>query len=219
MSQISDTEDALMRVGKTWHTHGRKSNFRVSIETIMTGCLYDFQRESYSVDKTLPLLKSFGEVTLKDILIDEDKRRSFLLSGHPDIAVGYESTEHGKPNPIDIFLTIVEAKKQGMFNSAFTQVLVCMGIIHRERIRQKKRNATVYGICTDGTRYIFAEVNNKSIVSFIPQVSAILKSTQVSHSIVYNILFNRPQIYAFIWNTLKDAQQSSLQISHFNDRA
>lgn len=210
MSQMSDTEDALMRVGKTWHTHGSKSNCRVSIEIIMTGFLYEFQRKAELAPKRLPRLKAFGEVTLKELSIDEEKHGSFLLSGRPDLAIGYESTEKGKPNPIDTFLAIVEAKKQGIFDSAFTQLLVYMGIIHQERIRQKK-NATVYGICTDGTRYIFARVDNDSIVSLTFYASATLTSTQVSRSIVYNILLNRPHVYAFIWQILKAAQQNSPQ--------
>lgn len=170
MSQMSDTDDALMRIGKTWHTRGSKSSCRVSIEIIITGCLYEFQRDSDLAHKQLPRLKAFGEVTLRDLVTDEDKRRSFLLSGRPDLSVGYEP-ERGGPNPIDIFLTIVEAKKQGMFDSAFTQLLVYMGIIHKERKTQRKQNTTVYGICTDGIRYIFTKVDNESIVSLIPNSS------------------------------------------------
>lgn len=73
--------------------------------------------------------------------------------------------------PLDTYLAVMQTKRTlSNFDAAFTQLLAYLSMIHRARARKLIRdtsetgNSTVYGVLSDGARFVFLCIDNASIV-------------------------------------------------------
>lgn len=110
----------------------------------------------------------------------------YVLSGRADFAIGYGATEHGTSPAMDSYLTVVEVQHAGTFVAAWAQMMAYVGMVHRSRVARGKKSVTVYGICSDGIRYLFARVDNKGLVNSpaLPSVRLIVCTKLTRHHLV-----------------------------------
>ncbi|KLJ13227.1 hypothetical protein EMPG_11839 [Blastomyces silverae] len=85
------------------------------------------------------------------------REKQKILVGKADYTLWYDVTETMGAN-----LVVVEAKMQFSAGSAVPQLIAYMGIVHRTRKLNGKRNAVVYGIASDGMEFRFYCINNNS---------------------------------------------------------
>ncbi|KAI9762260.1 MAG: hypothetical protein M1840_001439 [Geoglossum simile] len=88
------------------------------------------------------------------------KDQTRMVSGIADYSLWYSNVESVGTN-----LLIVEAKRRRMTGAVAGQVLAYMGVVHKARLQEGRRNAVVYGISTDGDEFRFWRIDNESIVS------------------------------------------------------
>ncbi|CAG8900610.1 unnamed protein product [Penicillium nalgiovense] len=81
------------------------------------------------------------------------EKKKFALVGKPDYAVWY-----GNADDTAVNIVVVEAKSP---NSAGKGVAY-MGMVHRLRRREKKKNCTVYGVTADAEYFFFLKIDEKS---------------------------------------------------------
>lgn len=105
---------------------------------------------------------------------------------------------------LDTYLAVMETKGiRCDFESGFNELLVYLAMVHRARARKLRRdhitgNSTVYGVLSDGDRFVFLCLDNDSMVSqFDPPSqpeSIALTWPQVYRSLEFNIVTHLPQI-------------------------
>ena len=101
------------------------------------------------------------------------KGKNRLLNGNPDYSVWYDDKAFGAN------LVIVKAKRAGSSQMGHGQCLAYMGklflssisilniiiaMVHRVRKEEGKKNAIVYGCCTDSYTFSFFRIDNESQV-------------------------------------------------------
>ncbi|KAI9783335.1 MAG: hypothetical protein M1839_003869 [Geoglossum umbratile] len=86
--------------------------------------------------------------------------QTWMLGGIVDYTLRYDSAESVGTN-----LIIMEAKRRRLTGEVAGQVLAYMGIVHRTRLQEGRRNAVVYGISIDGDEFRFWRIDNDSTVS------------------------------------------------------
>ena len=104
------------------------------------------------------------------------KNESRMLNGNAEFTLWYDDKESMATN-----LVVVEAKRRGSIGLAAGQLLAYMGkyapswavvlqrshvigVVHQTRKQEKRRNAVVYGISTDGDEFRFWRIDNDSVV-------------------------------------------------------
>ncbi|KAI9766149.1 MAG: hypothetical protein M1840_006716 [Geoglossum simile] len=88
----------------------------------------------------------------------EYKNRKRLLSGIADYTLWYNESA-------GISLVVVKAKRRRLTITAVGQLIAYMGVVHKTRLREGRRNAVVYGISTDGDEFRFWRIDNDSVIS------------------------------------------------------
>ncbi|KAJ5535389.1 hypothetical protein N7527_001643 [Penicillium freii] len=111
--------------------------------------------------------------------VEYDKKK-FTLVGKPDYAVWY-----GNVNDTAVNIVIVEAKSQNSASKGVPQCLAYMGMVHRLRQREKKKNCTVYGVTADAQFFIFLKIDEKSRWSAVSVTAVAGKFDHVLGMLVY----------------------------------
>lgn len=94
----------------------------------------------------------YGPVMHKDTKHD--------LVGRPDYSLWY-----GNEEDVAVSVVVVEMKGVESVTSGVSQTLGYMGCVHRRRKDLQKKDATVYGVVSDGQCWWFLKINNDSEVS------------------------------------------------------
>ncbi|KAJ5458273.1 hypothetical protein N7475_009661 [Penicillium sp. IBT 31633x] len=108
------------------------------------------------------------------------EQKKFALIGKPDYAVWY-----GKVDDTAVNIVVVEAKSIGSAGKGIPQCLGYMGMVHRLRQREKKKNCTVYGMATDAQAFFFLKIDEKSKWSMVSAVALTGKFNHVLGMLVY----------------------------------
>ncbi|KAI2702042.1 hypothetical protein DTO012A7_1007 [Penicillium roqueforti] len=91
----------------------------------------------------------YGPVMHKDTKHD--------LVGRPDYSLWY-----GNEEDVAVSVVVVETKGVESVTSGVSQTLGYMGCVHRRRKDLQKKDATVYGVVSDGQCWWFLKINNDS---------------------------------------------------------
>ncbi|OJD17285.1 hypothetical protein AJ78_02619 [Emergomyces pasteurianus Ep9510] len=89
-------------------------------------------------------------------------RRARLLYGTADFALWYGSVEELATN-----LVVVAVSGEATARQGEGKCLALMSIVHSRRREDGRKNATVYGVCSDGVEFYFLRLDNDSKVSRI----------------------------------------------------
>lgn len=100
-------------------------------------------------------LELLHEVPLSAEVIHRGEQR--LLTGFADYTLFYDTSTS---DSLATNLVIVEAKRRGGTDLALPQLIAYLGIVHSARKEQKKENAVVFGIISDGNVFRFSRVAN-----------------------------------------------------------
>jgi len=115
-------------------------------------------------------IKIYGEVSFTHKVIPQVPARrspSIIVSGHVDHGIVVSShpmaefqnaTEQRKRRFYSLLL-LVEAKFDGSVNSAITQLIVYLASLHQSRLQRKRKNASVYGVASDGYAFTFVKIS------------------------------------------------------------
>jgi len=66
-------------------------------------------------------------------------------------------------------LLCVEAKVKGNLESTYGQLVVYLASLRESRINRAKSNFSVYGVATDGLKYVFVTITNEGVLLFSKQ--------------------------------------------------
>ncbi|KAJ5822724.1 hypothetical protein N7447_005064 [Penicillium robsamsonii] len=108
------------------------------------------------------------------------QKKKFALVGKPDYAVWY-----GNVDDIAVNIVIMEAKSQNSTSQGVPQCLAYMGMVHRLRRREKKKNCTVYGVTADAQFFFFLKIDEKSRWSTVMVTAAGGKFDHILSMLVY----------------------------------
>ncbi|QSS62030.1 hypothetical protein I7I51_04207 [Histoplasma capsulatum] len=92
----------------------------------------------------------------------EYNRRARLLYGTADFALRYGSVEEMSTNMVVVAVSGETTARQGE-----GRCLALMSIVHSRRKEDGRKNATVYGVCSDGVEFYFLRIDNDSKYSRI----------------------------------------------------
>lgn len=116
--------------------------------------------------QSIARLSAFNEVSMSTTVYVNGA--PIKIVGRFDIGFGLSESTDPK---LDTYLAVLETKGTGAsFESGFTQLLVYLAIVHSARARKAPVvpglvvNSTVYGVLSDGLRYVFVCLNNDSMV-------------------------------------------------------
>jgi hypothetical protein len=86
------------------------------------------------------------------------------------MALGLSSRPMNKPNRrFHSLLLCAEAKIKDNLGSAYGQLVVYLASLRESRINRGKRDCSVYGIATDGLKYVFVTITNDGTLLFSKQ--------------------------------------------------
>ncbi|KAI9843077.1 MAG: hypothetical protein M1837_006622 [Sclerophora amabilis] len=88
------------------------------------------------------------------------KGKQRTINGRADFSLWYD-----KNATLGTNLVVVEAKRRHQSDSGLGQLVAYMGIIHEIRKDEKRDNAVVYGISTDGVDFRFHRIDNNGTYS------------------------------------------------------
>ncbi|OBT50282.1 hypothetical protein VE04_09482 [Pseudogymnoascus sp. 24MN13] len=80
-----------------------------------------------------------------------------LLAGYADYTLFYDDS---RIQAMATNLLIVEAKRQNSTDSALSQLVSYMGIVHATRKEEGKTNSVVFGLASDGNSFRFCRIDN-----------------------------------------------------------
>jgi len=162
-------------VNAVWGTENEAGR-RIAVECLITDVLYRIRQHDSAEPSGSALpppspmprlhLRGFAEASLSFRAVSP-AGKPVVINGRCDVGFGYIEDEEEARRPLakqHTFLAVLEAKRGGMFDSAFPQLLAYMATIHHARREAGKKNTTVYGIMSDGLHYAFVEVDNNSMV-------------------------------------------------------
>ncbi|OBT88388.1 hypothetical protein VE02_02298 [Pseudogymnoascus sp. 03VT05] len=147
---------------------------RTILDQILIACVYEENIISQRGGRKEPQAKSHSHPPKPQLPVDEPARlelwhktplsrrvlykgEEIILSGFADYSLYYESQSKEE---FATNLVIVEAKKLGFADGALPQLISYLGIVSAARREQRKRNAVVYGIASDGIVFRFCRVDN-----------------------------------------------------------
>ncbi|KAJ5209159.1 hypothetical protein N7449_003538 [Penicillium cf. viridicatum] len=108
------------------------------------------------------------------------EKKEFALVGKPDYAVWYGNVDDTAVN-----IVVVEAKSQNAACKGVPQCLAYMGMVHRLRRREKKKNCTVYGMTADAQYFFFLKIDEKSRWSVVSVIAFAGEFDHVLGMLVY----------------------------------
>ncbi|KAI9775219.1 MAG: hypothetical protein M1839_001337 [Geoglossum umbratile] len=141
---------------------------RLALNQISAHTTLSAQSSSRPATPTLnvaPMALQF-ETRLSSLVTFKKEKR--ILQGVADYTLCYDGDEQ-----MGINLVLMESKRKGALSLAEGQLVAYMGMVHRTREAQRKRNKVVYGLSTDGNQFQFWGLDNSSEIC------------QLTHSRVY----------------------------------
>ena len=115
-------------------------------------------------------IKVFCEISFTHLINDTSNSQGVVVGGRVDRGVGIVSRPMKKPNRrFHSLLLCAEAKVKGNLESAYGRLVVYLASLRESRINRGKRDSSVYGIATDGLKYVFVTITNEGALLFSKQ--------------------------------------------------
>jgi len=115
-------------------------------------------------------IKAFCEISFTHLINDTSNSQGVVVGGRVDHGVGIVSRPVKKPNRrFHSLLLCAKAKVKGNLESAYGQLVVYLASLRESRINRGKRDSSVYGIATDGLKYVFVTITNEGALLFSKQ--------------------------------------------------
>jgi len=116
-------------------------------------------------------IKIYGEVSFTHKVIPQATAppRNVVISGRVDHGIGRvldraeNAAEHRKRSFYSLLL-LVEAKFEGNVEHALPQLIVYLASLHQSRLQRNRKDATVYGVASDGYVFIFVKISHDGTV-------------------------------------------------------
>lgn len=116
-------------------------------------------------------IKIYGEVSFTHQVIPQATapRKVVIISGRVDHAIGRvlnraaNAADHRK-RPFHSLLLLVEAKNYGGVEDALAQLIVYLASLRQSRLQRNHRDATVYGVASDGYVFVFIKISDDGTV-------------------------------------------------------
>lgn len=86
------------------------------------------------------------------------------VNGRVDHGIGRVVTSTNPKQRFQSLLLIVEAKTTINLSRATPQLVVYLGSIHQSRLQRNRRDATVYGVVSDGLLYAFVTITHDGVL-------------------------------------------------------
>jgi len=117
-------------------------------------------------------IKAFGEVSFSHTItsMDGPSQSSYqssysgvTVNGRVDHSIGRVIPFHNSAHKqkFQSLLLLVEAKVQDSVETAFAQLVIYLGALYQSRVSRKRRDASVYGVASDGYIYIFVTITHQ----------------------------------------------------------
>jgi len=208
----------LYDLSRALYDEDSEATCRVAVDMVLIACKLHLV-DRYPEDSTSKRLKTasrpvtpqlpdprevvrvFPELDMYVDVMHPGTKQSIRVTGRADWGFGYgerDGTQHGT------FLVAAEAKREGLFSTAKTQLLTYMAILREQRKRAGKKNTTIQGFYTDGYLYRFMSIDNEGVVEESPHYS--IMSPQGGKT-----------IFNFIVTILESAMKSSPNVSPTKD--
>lgn len=153
---------------------------RTAIDFILNECLTvmkgDNMEEAAGANSRLktPKVKIYGEVSFSHELIPQGTappHKVVIINDRVDYAIGRvlrvnlaeNAAEHRK-RPFHSLLLLVEAKNYGGVEHSLPQLIVYLASLRQSRLQRKWKDATVYGVASDGFAFIFVKISHDGTV-------------------------------------------------------
>ncbi|KAF8538778.1 hypothetical protein BDD12DRAFT_884216 [Trichophaea hybrida] len=177
-------------INRVWRT-GHQGSQQMIIETLIAVILLQVASDTASVEQLQEnppsLLNHVGHGSLSEPLLDIPPKalRQISVRKFSEVSLSYTTTcDAGLPVEIngccvlgfgyieesqgrsaqDPFLAILEAESESALEQAFPALLAYMASLHDRRRAANEQDATIFGIVSDGFRYLFVQIDNDSIV-------------------------------------------------------
>jgi hypothetical protein len=116
-------------------------------------------------------IKIYGEVSFTHKVIPQATApaRNVVVSGRVDHGIGRvldraeNAAEHRKRSFYSLLL-LVEAKFDGNVEHALPQLVVYLASLRQSRLQRNRKDATVYGVASDGYVFIFVKISHDGTV-------------------------------------------------------
>jgi len=121
-------------------------------------------------------VRVYGEVTFNHKILPESKTlqstssRTVTVNGRLDYGIGRVLIPTAKAAAIRLrsrfqsLLVIVEAKAQRAVGQALPQLLVYLACLRQSRLQQRRADASVYGVASDGYIFVFVKITHDGTV-------------------------------------------------------
>jgi len=119
-----------------------------------------------STPKPLKDIKVYCEISFTHTITDAlNESKGIVVGGRVDHGVGIACRSMNTPNRrFHSLLLCVEAKVKGNLESALGQLIVYLASLRRSRINRGKSDSSVYGVATDGLKYLFVTITHGGIL-------------------------------------------------------
>jgi len=116
-------------------------------------------------------IKAFCEIPFTHSINDTPNSQGVIVGGRVDHGVGIVFRRPvNKPNRrFHSLLLCVEAKIKDNLGSAYGQLVTYLASLRESRINRGKTDSSVYGVATDGLKYIFVTITNEGNLLFSKQ--------------------------------------------------
>ena len=135
---------------------------RILIDQILLAAIYEQRHDPLETritsDAQGPAILTLTHELLMTYVVTHNDTK-MMLNGTADYTILYDTNSTSK---LATNLILVEAKKAGMVESCLGQLTAYMGIVHRTRQNEEKRNSVVYGAASDGNSFRFLRIDNES---------------------------------------------------------
>jgi hypothetical protein len=116
-------------------------------------------------------IKAFCEISFTHSINDTLNSQGVVVSGRVDHGVGIVLRRPMKKpsRRFHSLLLCVEAKIKDNLGSAFGQLVTYLASLRESRINRGKTDSSVYGVATDGLKYLFVAITNEGTLLFSKQ--------------------------------------------------
>jgi hypothetical protein len=113
---------------------------------------------------TAPRIQAFCEVSFCHDLSTPFSDGTTAVTGCIDHGIGFILPSCSKARRFCSLMVIVEAKPDQSADQALPQIVVYMACLHQSRVRQGRRNASVYRVASDGFVFRFVMLSHEGIL-------------------------------------------------------
>ena len=112
----------------------------------------------------------FCEISFTHSIDDTPNSQGVVVSGRVDYGIGIVLKPLDKPNRcFHSLLLCVDAKIKDNLGSTYGQLITYLACLRESRINRGKFDSSVYGVATDGLKYVFVTITHEGVVRFSKQ--------------------------------------------------